>query len=66
MKPLIFAAALLLASSSALAARAFWTGQQEQVQTVTYQWMWRCEYDYNGQIFYRLFRTSRPSYVQVQ
>ena len=52
--------------TSAYAASAFWTGRQEQVQTVTYKWVWRCEYNYNGQTFWRLFETSCPSSVEVE
>jgi heme/copper-type cytochrome/quinol oxidase subunit 2 len=57
---------LLLAATSAFAATAFWTGRQEQVQTVTYQWAWKCEYNYNGQTFWRIFQTSCPSSIEVQ
>lgn len=57
--------AMLLVSANAYAARAFWTGRQEQVQTVTYQWVWRCEYNYNGQMVYQLFQTSCPSSIEV-
>ena len=53
-------------STSAYAATAFWTGQSEQVQTVTYKWVWRCEYNYAGQTFWRLFETSCPSSIEVQ
>lgn len=38
MKKYLVVIALLLSSTSAFAASAFWTGRQEQVQTVTYQW----------------------------
>ncbi len=55
-----------LAAAPAFAATAFWTGRQEQVQTVTYKWAWRCEYNYNGQKFWRLFENSCPSNVEVQ
>lgn len=58
-------AALLAASGQAYAALAFWTGKQEQVQTVTYQMAWRCEYNYNGQLFWKVFKTSCPSSVEV-
>jgi hypothetical protein len=56
----------LVACSQATAADAFFTGKQEQVQTVTYKWVWRCQYNYNGQLFWRLFETSCPSSVKVQ
>lgn len=52
--------------SSAHAAQAFWTGRSEQVQTVTYKWVWQCEYDYLGQKFWRLFERGCASSVEVQ
>ncbi len=62
-----FAALLaLLACSQAHANTAIWTGRSEMVQTVTYQWVWRCEYNYNGQRFWRLFQNSCPASIQVQ
>ncbi len=66
MKKLFFALALAALSSAALAATAMWTGRSEQVQTVTYKWVWRCEYDYLGTKFWRLFETSCPASVEVQ
>lgn len=59
-------AAGLLASSYAFAATAYWTGRQEQVQTVTYQIAWNCEYNYAGQVFWRVYQGSCPSSVEVQ
>lgn len=58
--------ALLVASTSAFAVTAFWTGRQEQVQTVTYQWGWNCEYDYAGQKFWVVFDSFCQSTVNVQ
>lgn len=49
-----------------LAATAYWTGKQTQVQTVTYQSGWTCEYSYAGRTFWRTFVGSCPSSVQVQ
>lgn len=45
---------------------AHWTGRQHQVQTVTYQFGWNCEYNYAGGAFWRTFVGSCPSSVQVQ
>jgi hypothetical protein len=45
---------------------AYWTGKQHQVQTVTYQSGWNCEYNYAGRTFWRTFVGSCPSSVQVQ
>jgi hypothetical protein len=55
-----------LVTSSAFAATAFWTGRSEQTQTVTYKMVWKCEYNYNGQKFWRLFELSCPSQVDVE
>jgi len=67
MKRFVIAVLLgLLSATSVSAATAFWTGRQEQVQTVTYQWAWNCEYNYAGQLFWRVFRMSCPSSVEVQ
>jgi len=60
------ALAALVASFGAHAAQAFWTGSMEMVTTVTYQQAWRCEYNYNGQIFYRIYQGSCPPFVEVQ
>ena len=53
-------------AAPAFAATAYWTGRQEQVQTVTGQFVWKCEYNYNGQMVYELFQTSCPSSVEIQ
>lgn len=66
MKPTAACLLLALLAPPVSAATAFWTGRQEQVQTVTYKWVWRCQYNYNGQTFWRLFETSCPSSVEVQ
>jgi ribosome biogenesis protein Tsr3 len=54
-----------LASGSAFAATAYFTGRMEQAQSVTYQIVWNCEYNYLGQTFWRAFRSSCPSSVEV-
>ncbi|MDK6077915.1 hypothetical protein [Massilia varians] len=51
---------------SALSATAYFTGQQKQVQTVTYQYGWYCEYRYLTQTFWRTFVGTCPATVQVQ
>jgi ABC-type glycerol-3-phosphate transport system substrate-binding protein len=53
-------------ATSAYAATAFFTGHQEQVQTVTFKMAWRCEYLYNGQKIYQIFEGSCPSSIEVQ
>lgn len=45
---------------------ASWTGQQRQVQTITNQFGWSCEYRYTAQTFWRTFVGACPSTVQVQ
>lgn len=66
MKTALALLALLVTSTSVLAATAFWTGRSEMVQTVTYQMAWKCEYDYLGQKFWRIFKSSCPSNVEVE
>ena len=58
--------ATLVVSTYAMAASAFFTGRQEMVQTVTFKMVWRCQYNYNGQLFWRLFESSCPSSVEVE
>lgn len=66
MKVLLILMALLVFSNSSFSATAVWTGRSEMVQTVTYKWVWRCEYTYAGRNFWFLFESSCPSSVQVQ
>ncbi len=66
MRKVAFLVGLLAVAAPAFAASAFWTGKQEQIQTVTYQMAWRCEYNYNGQMLYFVFKDRCPSSVQVQ
>lgn len=68
-KPLVPVAPLQLAPASAIAvsgATAYFTGRQQQVQTVTYQSGWTCEYRYLNQTFWRTFVGTCPSSIQVQ
>lgn len=60
------AVCLALAAAQAFAATAFFTGRQEMVTTVTYQQAWRCQYNYNGQLFWRIFQGSCPANIEVQ
>lgn len=60
-----FLAALLLAGQAA-AATAFFTGNMRQVTTVTYQIAWSCQYNYNGQLFWRVFKSHCPPSVEVE
>jgi heme/copper-type cytochrome/quinol oxidase subunit 2 len=64
MKKLIFAV-LMIVSTGSFAVTAFWTGRQEQVQTVSYQWAWNCQYQANGQYFWQIFTMSCPSSIEV-
>lgn len=59
-------AGLATYNSLAWCATAFFTGRQEMVQTVTFQMAWKCEYNYAGQTFWRVFKTSCPSSVEVE
>lgn len=66
MKKLFVGLTFIATVTPAFAATAFFTGRQEQVQTVTYQYAWKCEYNYNGQKFWRVFKGSCPSSVEVE
>lgn len=65
-------AALVVAVAVTASAPAFavivatFTGLQEQVQTVTGQIALRCQYDYFGQKFYRIFKVQCPSSIEVE
>jgi hypothetical protein len=65
MKALLVAIALCV-SVSANAATATFTGRAKQVQTVTYQMAWQCEYQYGGKYFYVLESEYCTSTVEVQ
>jgi hypothetical protein len=45
---------------------ASFTGNMEQVQTVSGLYAWRCEYLASGQRFFRIFRDSCPGIIHVQ
>ena len=42
------------------------TALNARLTTVTYQQAWRCEYNYAGQTFWRVFTTSCPSSIEIQ
>lgn len=66
MKTFITLSITFLLTTQAFAATAIWTGRQEMVTTVTYQTAWKCEYNYAGSVFWRVFTGSCPSTVEVQ
>lgn len=66
MRKLLIAAVFLLSATSAFSATATWTGRMEQVQTVTYKTVWKCWYNYNGQIITKLFENSCPFSIELQ
>lgn len=57
---------LLVLVSPAFALTAMWTGRMEPVQTVSFQQAWKCEYMVNGQRFWRVFKNSCPSMIEVE
>ena len=63
---LIVICSAMMASNPVIAGSAYWTGRSEMVQTVTYRMAWKCEYNYNGKVFYELFESSCPSSVTVE
>jgi len=62
----VFMVALLAWSASSFAATAYWTGQSEIVQTVTYETAINCEYNYGGQTFWQAYKNYCPPSVEVQ
>ena len=66
MKKLIAIMALCVASMSALAATATWTGQSRRVTTITYQQAVECQYQLYGKTFWRLFPDFCEASVEVQ
>ena len=61
------AVVLLVFSSYASAVTAYFTGVSHQVQTVTYQMGWSCQYQYAGNYFYMTFVNQFcPNTVEVQ
>lgn len=60
------ALAVLLFTSPAWAATAYWTGRMEHITTVTYKAGVNCEYRYGGNTFWRSFVGAMcPNSVQV-
>jgi len=57
---------LLIPNTTLASGSAFWTGKSRQVQTVTYQMAWECEYNYNGQSFTKIFQSMCPSSISVE
>jgi len=66
MRKILLVTILTALSMQAFAATAYWTGQQKQVQTVTYQWAWNCEYRYGGQTFWKVYSGTCPSSIEIQ
>lgn len=66
MKKLLIGAVFALMSTSASAATAYWTGKSHMTQSVTYQMVWNCEYNYAGRTFWRAFQGNCPNSIQVQ
>lgn len=61
-------AIVLAVSLDAAAATAYWTGKQEFVFTVTGKSAIKCQYEYLGQFFWRLFveRSTCPTSIEVE
>lgn len=63
---IIIAIVTLLSANTAFAITAVWTGNQVQVQTVTYKYVWKCEYMFAGQKFWKLSEGSCPNSIEVE
>lgn len=53
-------------SAPAFAVTALWTGRSEKVQTVTYKWVWRCQYRYLNNYYWYLFEDFCPSSIELE
>jgi len=65
-KMTLIASLFVFASSPAFALSATWTGNLKQVQTVTGKIAWNCEYNYGGQLFWKVFLNSCPYSIEVE
>lgn len=61
MKILLIATLLL----SFFQITAYWTGRQWQVKTVTGKYVWKCEYRYNRDLYYKLFEDSCAQSIKI-
>ncbi len=62
----IFALALFVTSTHALAATAFWNGHVRYITTITYQQGVECGYNYGGRNFLMVFTGgSCPNHIEV-
>lgn len=52
--------------TSSQAAIASWTGQEQQITTITHQQGWNCQYTYAGQTFWRVYVGTCPASIAVQ
>ena len=52
--------------NSGYSAKAYFTGRSDTVQDANYQTVWRCEYNYNGQLITKLFQNTCPSNIDVR
>ena len=66
MKKLLLAITLLMFANSSFSATAYFTGRQVQVQTITYQYGWNCEYRYAGRTFWQVFTGFCPTQIEIQ
>lgn len=63
---IVFVAVMLAICSNAFAATAFFTGNQEIVQSVTGRVVWNCQYNYAGRLFWRAFSVACPSQIEIE
>lgn len=67
MNQLLLAAAMAAFSFPAAAVTASWTGNSERVQTITFKWVIKCEYNFYMQTFWKLFDAqSCPRTIEVE
>lgn len=67
MKKYLAAALIAATCTAAVAMQAMWTGAMEHVQTVSFKWVWKCQYNYQGRVFWvAVSGNSCPRTVEVE
>ena len=63
----VFALAIVLLSIAPAWAAVLgtWTGRSNHVQTITYRWVWECEYDVGGKRVWILSERFCPATVRL-
>ncbi len=53
------------AASATKWTTSLWTGKRKMVQKVNGETIWKCEYNFNGKLIWRLMHNSCPSSIEI-